>query len=254
MQLDHIIAYLRSLAPEDTAMANDPVGLLIEPAHPEISSVVVCLDATFQVAEFAIREGAQLIIAHHPLIYHPLKKLERSDPISSVAMDLVKAGIGLYAMHTNWDLAADGINDTLAIKLQLDHVQALPGEPIARIGHLKKPLTAAELVEHTSKSLRCSQTSTLRYPPFAHITKAISKVAVCGGAGASLIRHVLDCGVDAFITSDVRHDQFIDAAGRGFLLIDAGHEATEAPGMETLAILLQKAHPDLIVTFRPNWN
>src|ERR1700722_20179956 len=101
MNLNTLLAWLRQLAPEDTAMDGDPIGLLIEPANEEIKRVIVCLDATAEVAQTAIDGFAQLIVAHHPLIYHPLKKLERANPISSITMDMVRNGIGLYAMHTN---------------------------------------------------------------------------------------------------------------------------------------------------------
>jgi dinuclear metal center YbgI/SA1388 family protein len=253
MEIAPLITHLRALAPEETAMDGDPVGMLIESSSETVSSLVVCLDATSAVVNFAIERSAELLIAHHPLIYHPLRKLERADPIARVAMDLVRAGIGLYAMHTNWDLAKNGINDTLALTLSLTMIQPLANQPIARIGTLHTSMSADAFLDHVQSSLICTGTSVLRHFPTSFTPKPIKTVAVCGGAGGDFLGDAIAAGADAFVTSDIDHDQFIEAVGRGLLLIDAGHYATEAPGMEVLAKTLQSTYPALTVQFCPNW-
>lgn len=253
MKLSELLAYIRAIAPEESAMDGDPIGLLIEPASSTVSSVVVCLDATADVVKAAIGSSAELVIAHHPLIYHPLRKLERQDPIASASMDLVRAGIGLYAAHTNWDLAPGGVNDTLANTLGLTDVVSLPNQPIARIGKLILPLSPSNMIAHVGASLNCTGTNTLRHTPVKYAKPNIKTVAVCGGAGGSLLADAISAGADAFVTSDVRHDVFIDAAARGILLIDAGHDATESPGMEALAGLVQDRFPELSVKFCLHW-
>ena len=75
----------------------------------------------------------------------------------------------------------------------------------------------------------------------------IARVAVCGGAGALLLGDVLAAGADAYVTSDVRHHEFLDAAARGLALLDAGHGATETPGMRALARLLPARLPGVEV-------
>jgi dinuclear metal center YbgI/SA1388 family protein len=256
MELDTLLASLRELAPEETAMDGDPVGLLIEPPGTDIGTVIVCLDCTAHVAHLAAETKADLVISHHPLIYNPLRRLRSDDPVSAVAMDLVRAGAGLYAMHTNWDAATQGINDTLAAQLGLRHIQRLGKTPLAnlaRIGDLPQALPLRDLLDHIASHLTCRGTSALRYAQPQSFPATVQRIAVCGGAGASLAGDALSAGAEALITADVRHHEFIDAASRGLLLIDAGHEATEAPGMQNLACLLSARFPELSVTFSANW-
>ncbi len=258
MDLNSLLALLRGYAPEELALPGDPVGVLIEPRSRTVRRLVVCLDATRHVAQTALETGADMIVAHHPLIYNPLKRLERSDPIASVAMELVEGGIGLFAMHTNWDAAGGGINDTLAARLRLQAVRQPSGgsaeSRLLRVGTLGNPASAADFLSMVERELSCTGASALRFALPQRITNlaVIHTVAVCGGAGASMAADALTEGADAFVTADARHHEFIDAAARGLLLIDAGHEATESPGMSVLAERISRDAPELRVTFCPN--
>ena len=257
MLLDDLLALLDVYAPERSALPNDPVGLLIEPIEREITGVTVCLDATSHVAEIARQRRSQLIIAHHPLIYRPLPQLVSSDPIASIALNLARSGTGLYAMHTNWDAAKGGINDTLTDAFGLIDTRPLGSQmeaALARIGRLPAPISAADLLDLIRSSLPQYPTSALRYPrELGDQWQQIEIVAVCGGAGSSLAALAQRQEAQAFVTADVRHHEFIDAAARGILLIDAGHEATEVPGMIALAERLQRDLPALNVSFAQNW-
>ena len=235
MEISDILTVLRQLAPEESALEGDPVGLLIERETPEVTKIGVCLDATPAVAQRAAALGIQLIIAHHPLIYSPLKRLG-TDPVSVSVKTLVKSDIALYAMHTNWDLAAQGINDTLAECLELSDVQPLGQEGLTRlprIGTLAFPRPLADFARFVEGALGCAETSALRLST-GDPRRMISRVAVCGGAGAELAEAAREAGADAYVTSDVRHHEFWDAEARGLALLDAGHCATETPGMRAL--------------------
>lgn len=257
MLLDDLLALLNRYAPERSALANDPVGLLIEPLQQDITSVIVCLDATAHVAAVAWQHQAQLVVAHHPLIYRPLPKLVSSESIASVALTLARSGTGLYAMHTNWDAAPGGINDTLAHLLGLSDIRPLGSHAeaaLARIGRFSTPISANQLLNTIAGALQPFPTSAVRYPRAVGDTwQKIDTVAVCGGAGSSLAAMAQEQGAQALVTADVRHHEFIDAAARGLLLIDAGHEATEVPGMVALARRLQADAPGITVSFIPNW-
>ena len=78
---------------------------------------------------------------------------------------------------------------------------------------------------------------------------AVQSVAVCGGAGAELLPEALAAGASALVTGDIRHHEFIAAAEQGFLLVDAGHHATENPGAKELGNRLAAALPEISVTF-----
>ncbi len=235
MLLDDILTTLRRLAPEETALDGDPVGLLIGREAGDVTRVGVCLDCTPDAARRTVEGDIHLVVAHHPLIYRPLKRLG-TDPVSRAVAMLVKADIALYAMHTNWDRAAGGINDTLAECLELKEVRPLGAEgeaSLPRIGDLAPPRPLADFVRFVEAALGCAGTSALRVNG-VDPSRMISRVAVCGGAGAGLAEAALAAGAEAYVTSDVRHHEFWEAEARGLALLDAGHSATETPGMRAL--------------------
>lgn len=235
MTLDDILAALRRLAPEETALDGDPVGLLLGREAEDVTRIGVCLDCTPEAARRAGEAGVGMVIAHHPLIYHPLKRLG-ADPVSRAVTLLVKADIALYTMHTNWDRAAGGINDTLAECLELSDVKPLGDEgeaALPRIGNLPFPRPLADFGRFVEAALGCAGTSALRVNG-VNPTCMITRVAVCGGAGAGLAEAARTAGAEAYVTSDVRHHEFWEAEARGLALLDAGHGATETPGMRAL--------------------
>jgi dinuclear metal center YbgI/SA1388 family protein len=176
-----------------------------------------------------------MVVTHHPLIYHPLKRLG-TDPVSRAVAALVRADVALYAMHTNWDRAAGGINDMLAECLELSDVRPLGTEgeaALPRLGSLSPPRPLADFARFVESALGCAGTSALRVNG-GDPSRMISRVAVCGGAGAGLAEAARAAGAEAYVTSDVRHHEFWEAEARGLALLDAGHGATETPGMRAL--------------------
>ena len=235
MILDDILTALRRLAPEETALDGDPVGLLIGREVEEVTRIGVCLDCTPDAAQRAREASVHLVIAHHPLIYHPLKRLG-ADPVSRAVTALVKADIALYAMHTNWDRAVGGINDALAECLELVDTRPLAEEgeaALPRIGDLSSPRPLADFMRFVEAALGCAGASALRVNG-VDPSRMVTRVAVCGGAGAGLAEAALAAGAEAYVTSDVRHHEFWEAEARGLALLDAGHGATETPGMRAL--------------------
>jgi len=247
MTLWDILTALRALAPEILALPGDPVGLLLgsEDART-IAKVGLCLDATPDACARAAAAGVGLVVCHHPLIYHPLKRLDaQTDPIARAVLTLAKADIALYAMHTNWDRVEGGVNDCLAELLDLVDVRPLgdDGETaLPRIGTLSAPRPLSDFVRLVEHALTCTGTNALRcLAPNGH--KMISRVAVCGGAGAGMLRAVHAAGADAYVTADVRHHEFLEADGLGLALLDAGHDATETPAMRDLCLTLTQKFP-----------
>ncbi len=132
-----IITQLHHLAPPHLRMENDPHGLLVGDAEAGVSSLVVCLDVSPAVAKYAADTGAQMIIAHHPLIYQPMKRVVASEPHpGSVVLSCIRAGIAVACAHTNWDVAQGGINDVLAGLIGLtdtEPVQVTYREPLVNL-------------------------------------------------------------------------------------------------------------------------
>jgi dinuclear metal center YbgI/SA1388 family protein len=244
-----ITAFMRQIAPEESAFSGDPVGLSIQfDSDVEAARVGVCLDITPEGAATAAELGVNFIISHHPLIFRPISKIDpSSDRVSQTIVALVSSKIALYSAHTNWDRASGGINDTLVTMLGLSDIAPLAetGDAnLARIGSLSFPVLLSEFCETVKNVLECKDENELRYR-VAEQDRMISRVAVCGGAGAGFMNDAVKAGADVFVTADVRHHEFLDAAAIGLPLLDAGHGATERPGMLALLKRLSEQFPTL---------
>jgi len=125
MQLKHISQYLESLAPLSLQESYDNSGLLIGSYDKEINKVLISLDITHEVMDEAIENGCELIIAHHPLIFKGLKRLNGGNMVEDLVIKAIKNDIALYAIHTNLDNVAEGVNGRLAQKIGLSHCKVL---------------------------------------------------------------------------------------------------------------------------------
>lgn len=120
-----VIKVMNGMFPEQYALEWDNVGLLVGDPDREVEKIITALDATKCVVEEAVENRAEMIITHHPLIFHPIKKLNTSDGIGGIIAMLNKHGIALYAAHTNMDISGGGVNDALARALQLQETRIL---------------------------------------------------------------------------------------------------------------------------------
>ena len=122
MLIAEVLKYLQELAPLDLAEDWDNVGLLIGTAQAEVSSIMTCLTLTPDVAEEAIREGADLIVSHHPVLFRAVKQLNDRTAEGRMLLDLIRAGVAVYSPHTCYDSAQAGINrDRKSTRLNSSH-------------------------------------------------------------------------------------------------------------------------------------
>jgi len=233
-----IYSFLDSIAPFSTQESWDNSGFLVGDASKEVSRVVVCLDVTNDTLRQAAEFGADLVVSHHPVIFGGITNV-RSD---SAVYNAVVNGISVISAHTCWDLADGGVNDVLASLLGLSDVQKIVpdkhGNCMLRAGTLKTPVPAEEFADVVAAAL---DTVVRVSSP----DKLIQTVAVCGGAGASLLPELarLDPPVDAYVTGDAKHNDFLDAIDCGIALLAAGHYETETVSMPVLKALLEKEFP-----------
>jgi dinuclear metal center YbgI/SA1388 family protein len=148
MKLSEIIKAIESLAPLALQESYDNAGLYCGNISDEISKVLVSLDITEAVVQEAIEMKCQLIIAHHPIIFKPLKKLTGENHVERTILSAIKNNIALYAAHTNLDNAYEGVNFKLAEKIGLENVQIL--QPTKNL----KNLTVFVPLENTETLLR----------------------------------------------------------------------------------------------------
>ncbi len=245
MTVKAVCEALDALAPPQLALPGDPNGLLLgNPAAP-VETIFVALDCTQKVAEEAARARNPMVIAHHPLLFYPAKTLRTTDPFPApVILFCIEHQVPFACAHSSWDIAPGGINDTLAGLLNLADVQPLAQSGLGRVGRLPEKTTLGDLLQTLRTKLDFEALRT-----FAPLSAEIETVAVGGGACAGLIEDATLAGAQAFVTSDVRHHEFIDAQHRGIALIDAGHRETEVPGTRELARRLALALPKIEVRF-----
>lgn len=126
MQCKEVIKYLEEWAPPAIAWNNDNVGLQVGSDKRVIKNILCALDVNEHVIDRAVSKKCNFIITHHPLLFHPLKKVDtETDKVSKVVQKLIKNNITLYSAHTNLDFTKDGVSFQLAKKLDLKNIEFL---------------------------------------------------------------------------------------------------------------------------------
>ncbi|MGE5329674.1 MAG: Nif3-like dinuclear metal center hexameric protein [Deltaproteobacteria bacterium] len=121
----NIIQYMEQVAPGKLSQNWDNTGLLIGDAEQKVKKVLVSLDVTPDIADEAIAIGADMIVAHHPLIFKPLNNIRRDNPLGKLLYRLIQHNVNVFCAHTNLDSAGGGVNHTLAEMFELKDVQVL---------------------------------------------------------------------------------------------------------------------------------
>ena len=244
MRIDDFIEKLENIAPPETQEEWDNSGWQIKLTDGEISKVMVALEINRQVIYDAVLNNVELIITHHPLIFRGLKKIDGNDPVTRAVMRAIKSGVAVYAAHTNADKVPDGVSGAMAARLGLTGISILDedgeGTGLGIVGDLPEALPAEEAVEmvkerfgleHARCSLPCSS--------------PVSRVAVCGGSGSSLIGAAVRSGAQLYVTGDVSyHNYFIDG---DFMIMDIGHFESEIDVVDILFSLIRKKFPNFAI-------
>lgn len=236
--LEEIFQFLCTLAPLELQMDFDNSGLLIGRREAPIQKVLLALDITDEVIDEAISQGAQLVVSHHPIIFHKLAAVTDMDNDDTI-LRMAEHHIAAICMHTNLDIAEGGVNDVLIQLLGASDDEALDKYGCGRVGSLPCTQTLNSFLEQCRIRLH---TNGLRYYDSG---KEVSRIAVLGGAGGDALYDAAKKGCDTFVTADVKYHQFLDAARLGINLIDADHFCTENPVIPILAEKLADKFPDV---------
>jgi dinuclear metal center YbgI/SA1388 family protein len=231
-----LIAWFEEWANPAWCESWDNCGWQIEPGVLEKKArVLVCLTPTLAVMQEAMALNANLIFAHHPLIFSPPKSLRSGEAIAEMARLAFIHNIGIYSAHTNFDQVQDGTADVLAQILDLKEaapiVATQAGLGYGRVGLLEPPLSLQELLSKIQAKLAPPR---LIFSPTADLEQTISRVAVLGGSGASFISAAAKTSAQVYLTADCKFHQFQEGRDHGLVLIDAGHYATERPACHGL--------------------
>lgn len=215
---------------------NDGVMCLPEP-NREIKRILLALDITEAVVDHAISEGFDVIVSHHPLLFHGIKHMTVDDPVARRTIKLCRAGIAAFSFHTRLDALEGGVNDVLANRLSLTDVTPFGEDGIGRVGTLPRSMSAEELAAMIADRLDATAVT------LSDAGKPVRRVAVLGGGGGDFMLDALAAGADAYVTGDCAHHHLVDAPERGISLIVAGHYHTEYLVLEQLAVLLNELLP-----------
>lgn len=200
----------------------DNDGLLLSPDEGnEVRRVLCTLDVTEEAVEYAVENGFDLIISHHPLIFKPLPSLTPEGHVARKAIRLLSSDVSVISLHTRADAVFGGVNDRLAKMLGLLDVEPFGEDGIARIGELADPTDLPEFatcVKHIlgAPTVLCADTGL-----------PVRRVAVCGGEGGDFLSEAIAAGADTYVSGRIGYHRMTDAPEMGINTIEAGHFYTE---------------------------
>jgi len=213
-KVNEVIEKIEKFAPPETAANWDNSGWQINLGKDTFSKIMTALTVTENVVRQAKENGCDLIISHHPLIFEPLKSIEKG-----VITEAIENEIQIYSAHTNLDVAKGGTTDILAEKCGFTDSKPI-FEFINGI-QLEEELDADIFAEEIKKRLRLDNLKIINLDE----KKKIKSIAFCAGAGGSEIPVVNEAGYDLFITGEVKFHEAYEA--KDTIVFEVGHYDSE---------------------------
>ena len=249
-----VLTTIERLWPVEGAEAWDAVGLVVGDPDAAVQRVLLTVDAVGETIDEALDWNADLVIAHHPLLLRGVTTVAEDRYKGSLIARLIRGDCALVAAHTNADVVERGTSAVLAERIGLvDAVPIVPGagtrpaRGLGRVGRLAEPTTLGRLARRLAEILPPTATGVRVAGGFDDV---IETVALCGGAGDSLLGDPSVRAADVYITADLRHHPASESReqsrlGGGPALIDVSHWASEWLWLDAAATQLAEAHPDL---------
>lgn len=241
-----VVAFLDAFAPADLAAEWDNVGLLMGDPQAPVERVMTCLTVTPSSTEEAIQARVDLIVAHHPLPFRPLRRITTESPEGQLLWNLARNGVAIYSPHTAFDSTCDGINSQLAAGIGLVDAQPLSlardGLGSGRYADLAAPYSLAELASRVKKFLKVDSLEMV-----SANRSSVSRVAVACGSAGELLPLAAQCGCDCLLTGEMRFHGCLEAEALGMALILAGHYPSERFAVESLAKVLSEQFGSLTI-------
>ena len=251
MKVKDIIKVIEDFAPLSIQEGWDNSGLCVGSPEDEVTSVLLALDCTPELVDEAVSCGADMIVTHHPLIFSGLKKISPDDMVGEAVIKAIRAGISIYAAHTSADKVLEGVSGAMAAKLGLVNVTVLDedgeGTGLGAVGDLPQPMTAEQAVALVKDRFALKAMKTSRPSD-----GMISRVAMCGGSGGSLIKAARKAGAQLYISGDISYHNFFTSDG--FMIMDIGHYESEIEIVDILFSLIKKNFPTFAVRITQNIN
>lgn len=228
MKVKDIIERIEKYCPRELAYDWDNSGLLLGNSESEVKKIAVTLDVVPDTARQAVKWDADMIVAHHPLIFSPIKKITADNPNGKILSELLSSKIAVYAAHTNLDTAQNGINAYLAEIFNLRDIRIVDihtddlSAGLGRVGVLESAVELREFAQTVKEKLK---TPCVRV--CGDLDKVIRSAAVLSGSCSEYVEQAANMGADVVITGDLKYHECLDFNALGICVIDAGHFPTE---------------------------
>jgi dinuclear metal center YbgI/SA1388 family protein len=250
--LSEFNAVVERLWPTEFAESWDAPGLLSGALDDDVDRVLLAVDAVSATVEQAVGTGADVLLVHHPLLLRGVTTIAESTYKGALLAKLIRSRCSLIAAHTNADIVDDGTSSVIAARLGLVEQRPIvpgsrEGTGLGRIGRMAVPTTVGRLALALGEILPATATGVRVSGEFE---QPVSTVALCGGAGDSLLNDPAVRGADVYITADLRHHPASESReqallGSGPALIDVSHWASEWLWLETAGRQLSQALPEI---------
>ena len=239
MKIRDIIAPIEEFAPLSLQESYDNAGLVVGRLDDELQGgVLLAVDVTEEVIAEAVEKGCGLIITHHPIIFHPLKRLNSASVVERCVEMAIRHNIALYACHTNLDSAPNGMSWRVGEMLGLQDMKVLQptveGAGFGVVGNLPQSMNEEAFLAKVKGDF---SVEALRHS--ALLGREVKRVAICTGAGASLMREAKASECDIYLTADLKYNDFYTPDSH-FVVVDMGHFESEFCAIAILFDILSK--------------
>ena len=224
----------------------DNAGLQVGLTEADVSGVLLCLDVTEQVVSEALSLGCNMIVSHHPLIFHRLRHIGGDSYVERCVMQAIKAGITIVSMHTNLDSAEGGVNYEIARRLGIDMSTVTILEPreaegvtggACIVGNLPQAVTSEDYIRKVKEVFRvpCIMGN-------EQLQRPIQRIAICGGAGSFMLPQAVAAQADAFLTGEMHYHEYF-AREQQIQITVIGHYESEQYTQHLLQEIIEQRCP-----------
>ncbi|MBQ8382048.1 MAG: Nif3-like dinuclear metal center hexameric protein [Clostridia bacterium] len=218
----------------------DNDGLMCSPdLSAPVKRILLTLDVSEAAVDYAVANGCDLIVSHHPMIFRPLSAITEDNFTARKVLKCLQNGISVFSFHTRLDIVEEGVNDRLAEVLGLSDVQTFGDDETPTIGRIGT--VDVTTMEAFSKLVKAR----LGVPALqtVELGREVRRVALVGGDGKDFLKPAIRAGADVYLTGTISYNSMVDAADLGMQVIEAGHFFTENPVLDVLSEMVNTGCP-----------
>ena len=242
MKVRYVAAAIEEFAPLALQESYDNSGLIVGREDDEVHCALLAVDVTEEVIAEAVRVGCDMIITHHPIVFHAMKRFNSASQTERCVEEAIRRGIVLYAAHTNLDSTPQGMSWRVGEMLGLREMHVMQastadGAGFGVVGELAEAVPSEVFMREVMERFGVKA---LRHGDI--VKEHVQRVAICTGAGGSLIDEARRSGADIYLTADLRYNDFMRHENV-IILADMGHFESEYCAIQILFDILSKKIP-----------